>query len=62
MTSKRESTWHKSSYSASQGSCVEVTESDVVLVRDTQHRHLGHIDFPAQAWTAFLREVKDSRL
>ena len=60
--SKREPTWHKSSYSAQSGSCVEVAEGDVVRVRDTQHRHLGHIDLPPLAWAAFLREVKDSRL
>ena len=60
--SKREPMWHKSSYSAQSGSCMEVAEGDVVLIRDTQRRHLGHIDLSRQAWAVFLRDVKDDRL
>ncbi|PSK93711.1 uncharacterized protein DUF397 [Murinocardiopsis flavida] len=59
---KRDPHWHKSSYSASQGSCVEVAEGPVVLVRDTQHRSLGHIAYPPQAWAAFLSDLKQDRL
>lgn len=50
--------WHKSSYSGSASDCVEVAEGRTVLVRDTQNRELGHLEYPAEAWTAFLREVK----
>ena len=50
--------WHKSSYSGSAGDCVEVAEGERVLVRDTQNRPLGHIDYSARAWIAFLHEVK----
>ncbi|MDE3725119.1 DUF397 domain-containing protein [Nocardiopsis sp. N85] len=50
--------WHKSSYSAAQGSCVEVAEGRSVLVRDTQNRPLGHIDYSARAWASFVRGVK----
>jgi len=56
--------WHKSSYSnASGGECVEVAETpDAVLVRDTQHRELGHLDFTPKAWAAFLADLKAERL
>lgn len=60
--SKREPIWHKSSYSAASGSCVEVAEGEVVLMRDTQHRHLGYITLSPQAWAKFLQEVKDDRV
>ena len=51
---KREPHWHKSSYSGGSGSCVEVAEGEVVLVRDTQNRGLGRIDYTPEAWTSFL--------
>lgn len=50
--------WHKSSYSAAEGSCVEVAEGRDILVRDTQNRPLGHIDYSAEAWASFLQGVK----
>jgi hypothetical protein len=46
--------WHKSTYSGGSGSCVEVTEGETVLVRDTDNRPLGHIDYTPEAWAAFL--------
>jgi len=54
MTMKHDPQWHKSSYSGSAGDCVEVAEGERVLVRDTQNRPLGHIEYSAQAWSAFL--------
>ncbi|TDQ53150.1 DUF397 domain-containing protein [Actinorugispora endophytica] len=56
--------WHKSSYSSGNGgNCVEVAElPGSVLVRDTQYRELGHLDFVAGAWSAFLADVKADRL
>ena len=51
--------WHKSSYSGgSSANCVEVAEGPLTLVRDTRHRELGHLVFPAEAWSAFLGGVK----
>jgi hypothetical protein len=50
--------WHKSSYSGGEGSCVEVAEGRDTLVRDTQNRPLGHIDYSAEAWASFLQGVK----
>ncbi|WP_285732759.1 DUF397 domain-containing protein [Nocardiopsis sp. ATB16-24] len=57
MTSEQ-APWHKSSYSGSSGSCVEVSEGTQVLVRDTQNRNLGHLAFPAEAWTFLMTVVR----
>lgn len=54
----REQDWHKSSYSGNQGACVEVAEGVTTLVRDTQHRELGHLGFTPQEWTALLSAAK----
>lgn len=55
--------WHKSSYSQNGGNCVEVAEGPhKVLVRDTQHRPLGHLTVPATAWRAFLHAVRRGEL
>ncbi|MEY9214043.1 DUF397 domain-containing protein [Thermobifida halotolerans] len=56
--------WHKSSYSNDTGgACVEVAETpDNVLVRDTQHRELGHLRFTPEAWAAFLTDIKSGHL
>ena len=52
---KREHHWHKSTYSAGEGRCVEVAEGESVLVRDTQYRHHGHLTYTPEAWATFLR-------
>lgn len=56
--------WRKSTYSnESGGNCVEVAElPSTMLVRDTQHRHLGHVEFPASTWSAFIHSVKREEL
>ncbi|MDA0563755.1 DUF397 domain-containing protein [Streptomonospora sp. S1-112] len=56
--------WRKSSYSNQKGGdCVEVADTaPVVLVRDTQNRHLGHLAFSANEWPAFLTAVKATDL
>ncbi|WP_344969072.1 DUF397 domain-containing protein [Salinactinospora qingdaonensis] len=59
---KSDPQWHKSTYSASQGSCVEVAEGETILVRDTQNRQQGHIEYSSDAWTSFLRDVKSGLL
>ena len=58
------SAWRKSSYSNDTGgNCVEVAETpDSVLLRDTQHRELGHLDFTPETWAVFLANVKSGRL
>jgi hypothetical protein len=55
--------WRKSSYSGNAGNCVEVAETpSAVLVRDTQHRHLGCLDFAPSEWVAFLADLRAGRL
>lgn len=55
--------FRKSSYSQNSNACVEVADtSGVHLVRDTQHREAGHLDFPAAEWSAFLDAVKGDRM
>ncbi|XKK39742.1 DUF397 domain-containing protein [Nocardiopsis sp. ARC36] len=53
-----ERVWHKASYSAASGNCVEVSEGTETLVRDTQNRELGHLSAPAPEWTALLAAVR----
>nr|WP_026118136.1 DUF397 domain-containing protein [Nocardiopsis salina] len=55
--------WHKSSYSNGDGGhCVEVQEApQTVNVRDTQHRHLGHLSFSTTEWSTLLHELKRRR-
>lgn len=47
--------WHKSTYSANAGECVEVSEGAETRVRDTQHREHGHLRVPANEWLALVR-------
>lgn len=46
--------WHKSTYSGQGANCVEVAEGAQTLIRDTQHREMGHLDFPTREWQAFI--------
>jgi hypothetical protein len=52
--------WRKSSYSGSdEGSCVEVVDGYAnVPVRDSKDPHGPALVFPAQAWSAFVAEIK----
>lgn len=53
--------WRKSSYSGSNGSCVETASGEgVVLVRDTTNRDGGTLAFTADAWRAFMTGIKHS--
>jgi hypothetical protein len=48
--------WRKSSYSGSNGSCVETASgSGVVLVRDTTDRDGGTLSFSGEAWARFIK-------
>nr|WP_304452139.1 DUF397 domain-containing protein [Nocardiopsis sp. YSL2] len=51
-------TWHKSSYSTNGGDCVEVAESQWVLVRDTQNRDQGHLAYSGSEWASLLATLK----
>ncbi|MCY9786222.1 DUF397 domain-containing protein [Nocardiopsis sp. EMB25] len=51
--------WHKSSYSMRDQSCVEVNETpQTVLIRDTQNRELGHLTFGAAEWTSLVDSLR----
>lgn len=51
--------WRKSTYSGSNGSCVETASgSGVVLVRDTTDRDGGTLAFTAEAWQTFLGKLR----
>jgi hypothetical protein len=51
-------TWRKSSYSGSSSDCVEVGHG--VGIRDSK-APTTHLPVSANAWSAFLTEVKASR-
>ncbi|MBD0738207.1 DUF397 domain-containing protein [Streptomyces sp. CBMA29] len=55
--------WRKSSYSGGdEGSCVEVADGHpLVPVRDSKDPHGPALLFPADAWSAFVAEVKSGR-
>ncbi len=51
--------WRKSTYSGSDdGSCVEVGQDGVILVRDTTDRDGGSLAFTASAWRAFTAAIR----
>lgn len=51
--------WHKSSYSGSNGGqCVEVAASGRVLVRDSKNPDGGRLAFGAQVWREFAAKIK----
>jgi hypothetical protein len=53
--------WRKSSYSGGNGgSCVEVANDGVVLVRDTTNRDGGTLAVSADAWWMFAMRIKHS--
>ncbi|MFE9242236.1 DUF397 domain-containing protein [Nocardiopsis sp. NPDC006938] len=52
--------WKKSSYShGNGGNCVEAKATgEGAAVRDTQNRHLGHLEASQSEWSAFLGVVR----
>jgi hypothetical protein len=54
----RREPWAKSSYSAGAQNCVEVAKGPSTGIRDTRYRELGHLDVPAEEWSALLRAVR----
>ncbi len=55
-----EQTWIKSSYSGSEGNCVEVAGSpdDRVLIRDSKNPGGAVLAFSPAAWCRFAEQVK----
>jgi hypothetical protein len=56
--------WRKSSYSGGNGgNCVEVADTSTgAAVRDTQNRHLGHLEASRGEWNDFLWALKADQL
>jgi hypothetical protein len=53
--------WHKSSYSGSNGGqCIEVAASGRVLVRDSKNPDGGRLVFSTKAWHEFSARIKNS--
>jgi hypothetical protein len=53
------SVWRKSSYSDTNGNCVETVSDDgMVLVRDTADRDGGTLLINADAWANFTADLK----
>ena len=51
--------WRKSSYSnGGESACVEVANTDGVLVRDTTNRDGGTLAFSAEAWKRFNASLR----
>jgi hypothetical protein len=50
--------WRTSSYSGSNGSCVEVASADGVMVRDTTDREGSTLDIPVGAWVKFTASLR----
>jgi hypothetical protein len=51
--------WRKSSYSGTQGECVEVSVTSIdVGVRDTKDRDGGTLTLPASVWAALLENQR----
>ncbi|GGL12859.1 DUF397 domain-containing protein [Sphaerisporangium melleum] len=53
--------WRKSSYSAAENDCVEVTDlsEGAKAVRDSKNAALGHFRVSAQGWRDFTRTIRD---
>lgn len=52
--------WHKSSYSGTQGNCVEVARNlpGIVVVRDSKGPEGGVLMIGAEEWRGFIRTLK----
>lgn len=60
MSARTEFDWRKSSFSGSQGECVEVARNipGVVALRDSKDPTGPVLQVPASAWTAFLAGLR----
>jgi len=52
-------TWRKSSYSANEGECVEVSVARCVGVRDTKDRSSGQLTVARDAWCELLGRLRE---
>jgi hypothetical protein len=56
--------WHKSSYSGTQGNCVEVATNlpGIVAVRDSKHKGEAYLAVSHTAWAALVADIKNGQL
>lgn len=56
--------WRKSSYSGTQGNCVEVATNmpGIVAVRDSKHPHGALLAVSRTAWAAFVAGIQKGQL
>jgi Domain of unknown function (DUF397) len=60
---RNESAWFKSTRSAGNGACVEVTfANDTVGVRDSKDPQGPTLDFAPESWTAFVKSIREGHL
>lgn len=54
--------WRKSSWSFSEGNCIEVAACEGVFVRDSKAVANGglHLKVSATSWKSFIRSIKDA--
>jgi len=51
--------WRTASFCAS-GECVEVGQQDgLIMVRDSTRPHDGTVQWTAEGWRSFVRDIKD---
>jgi hypothetical protein len=50
--------WRTSSYTGTNGNCVEAASADGVMVRDTKDRDGVKLRFTASTWQKFIASVK----
>ena len=54
--------WHKSSYSGSNGGqCIEIAASGRVLVRDSKNPDSGLLTFSAEVWQEFATRIRNGK-
>ncbi|HET6191484.1 MAG TPA: DUF397 domain-containing protein [Trebonia sp.] len=58
MGKQLEPEWRMSSYTGTNGNCVEVAADRGVLVRDTKDRDGGTLSFTTEAWAEFAASLK----
>ena len=50
--------WRKSSFSNTNGNCVEVADGAAISVRDTKDRAGAELTFTAVGWSAFTASLR----